>query len=481
MITTQESVLLGNASSLIAELTGLHFPETRWVDLKRGLEAAAGEFGLASAEACVDWLATGGLGPKEIETLASHLTVGETYFLRDPGCFAALEREILPRLVAKRLAGSRALRLWSAGCCTGEEAYSLAMTCARVLPDLSAWNVSVLATDINPKFIAKGEAGVYSDWSFRGVPPWFRRHFFSPALGGKSSIDPSIRRLVHFRQLNLAEDVYPSLHNHTSAMDVIFCRNVLMYLTPDHQRRVVAALHRCLVDDGYLVVSPAEASASLLPMFVMENMGDAILCRKTSQAGSIDSRRGSVPLAPLARERYAGAPLSPSPEAAPLGPVDLSQPVTTDVPVTFSVLGTPEVPVAPSASPPPVGALALARVLAGQGLLDEALGSCREAIAAERTDPVAHFLHAEICHELGRFEEETVALRTVLYLDRDFILAHCAFAELHKRFGRQRESRRHLAIALDLLSAGGRDEIVPESDGMTCGRLAELVRAMMGA
>ncbi len=463
MIATEDLTLLGDASRLLGELTGLHFPEARWADLSRGLTAAANEFGFDSPRACVDWLASGRVRPEEIETLAGHLTVGETYFLRDAASFAGLERKILPQLVAKRSAGNRALRLWSAGCCTGEEAYSLAITCARVLPDLPAWNISILATDINPKFITKGQAGVYSDWSFRGVPDWLRPRFFTPAPGGKSSIDPGIKKLVHFGQLNLAKDVYPSLLNHTNAMDVIFCRNVLMYFTPDHQRRVVAALHRCLVDDGYLVVGAAEASASLFPMFRMENVGGAILCRKATRTGCTDSQPGG-----------ASASLSIA------DPVPESAIVALPEPVIHAELVTPSEPVAESVAPVTQSVLASARILAGQGLLDEALAFCQQAIAAERTDPLGYFLHAEICHELGRFQDEGISLRKVLYLDRDFVLAHYALAELHRRLGRQTEAKRHLEVALELLSAKGRDDIVPESDGMTCGRLAELVRSMMG-
>ena len=123
----------------------------------------------------------------------------------------------------------------------------------------------------------------------------------------------------------------------------------------------------------------------------------------------------------------------------------------------------------------------LARTHANQGRLEEALTSCRNAIAADRTDPAAHFLYAAICDELGRLEEAVAALGRVLYLDQDFVLAHHALGGLYKRLGKQKESRRHLAVALDLLSARSRDELVPESDGMTCGRLVESVRAMTGA
>ena len=446
MIAALDRTLLGEASSLIAERMGLHFPEERWPDLARGLDTAGQELGFKYPDACLRWLMTGELTTRQIETLASHLTVGETYFFRDPASFEALGREILPPLVARRSEVGRTLRMWSAGCCTGEEAYSLAITCARALPDLRAWNVSILATDINPRFLAKAEAGVYSEWSFRGAPGWLRERFFSPAPDKKLAIDPAVKNLVHFGYLNLAEDVYPSLHDHTNAMDVIFCRNVLMYFTPGHQRRVAAALHSCLVDGGYLLVNPAEASAALFPMFAMENIGGVILFRKTSQPARVESWPG--PVSPAAAPPVPAAPPAPAP------------------------------PITAIKASPRVDPLVVARTCANQGRLEEALTSCQDAIAADRTNLAAHFLYAMICHELGRIEEAIAALGKVLYLDQDFILAHHALGGLYKQLGKQKESRRHLAVALDLLAARSRDEIVPESDGMTCGRLVESVRAM---
>ena len=457
MLAAPDRTLLGEASGLIAQRMGLHFPEERWPDLARGLQAAGQELGFAYPDGCARWLGTADLTARQIETLASHLTVGETYFWRDSASFEALEREILRPLVARRAAAGRTLRLWSAGCCTGEEAYSLAITCARAVPDLRAWNVSILATDINPKFLAKAEAGVYSDWSFRGTPAWLREGFFSSAPGKKLAIDPRVKNLVQFDYLNLAEDAYPSLASHTNAMDVIFCRNVLMYFTPAHQRRVVAALHRCLVDGGYLLVNPAEASTWLFPMFTMEDAGGAILYRKTSQPTPVEPWPGLA--------SPASAPPVGVPESAAIVPVP----------------PPPVAPVVPTPVAPRADTMGTARAHADQGRLEEALASCRDAIAGERSNPAGHFLYAAICHELGRFEDAVAALGKVLYLDQDSPLAHHALGGLYRRLGQSKESRRHLAVALKLLAARSRDEIVPESGGMTCGRLAESVRAMMGA
>lgn len=453
MNASLDRALLGEVSGFIAQRLGLHFPEDRWPDLARGLECAGKELGFGDLAACLGWLRARSPTSRELETLASHLTVGETYFFRDPASFRVLESEILTPLVAARTGAGQSLRLWSAGCCSGEEAYSLAISCARVVPDLRTWNVSVLATDINPKFLAKAEAGVYSEWSFRGVPGWLRERFFSPVPGRKQAIAEPVKSLVQLGYLNLAEDAYPSLHNQTNAMDVIFCRNVLMYFTPAHQRRVVAALYRCLVDGGCLLVNPAEASPSLFPMFALETIGDVTLFRK----------------------RSAPAPVASKPEVAESPPAPA---VAWPEPPVLEPASSGANANSPAAAPPPEDCLALARAHADQGRLEAALAACRDALASERTDPVAHFLCATICGELGRHEEAIGALGKVLYLDQDFVLAHHALGILYRRLGKPERSSRHLAIALELLTGMAADEIVPESGGMTAGRLAESVRAM---
>lgn len=454
MGATLDRAVLQEVSGYIAERMGLDFPEARWPDLARGVAESSKELGFDDPAECARSLTKEKLSVREIETLASHLTVGETYFFRDPASFDLLEREILPKLVAKRLHSDRTLRLWSAGCCSGEEAYSLAIACARALPDLARWNVSILATDINPKFLAKAEAAVYSRWSFRGAPDWLRSNFFVPSADGKLTVIPAIRSLVRFEYLNLAEDVYPSLPNQTNGMDVIFCRNVLMYFTSEHRHRVVAALHRCLVDGGCLLVNPAEAGSWLVPLFSMETTDGVTLYRKTSEPSLVEPEPLFVPLV-LGLE---------VPCTVPLVPV-VPEPLPPDVPERVPSIELP---------------LSRARTLANQGRLEEALDACREAIAAERTEAAGYFLYATICDELGRAEDAIGALGKVLYLDQDFILAHYALGGLYKRLGRTRECQRHLGIALALLSAKGRDEVVPESDGMTCGRLAEAVRVMAG-
>src|SRR5260221_12605129 len=140
-------LLRGQLSELIAERMGLHFPPERWADLERGLAGAAKEFGLTDAAGCVDWLLSRALTRPQLEVLASHLTVGETYFFREKKTFDVLAESVLPDLVRARRASERRLRIWRAACCTGEEPYSLAILLQQVIPDLADWQGTDLAPD----------------------------------------------------------------------------------------------------------------------------------------------------------------------------------------------------------------------------------------------------------------------------------------------------------------------------------------------
>ena len=504
--------LLSQLGEFVAAQMGLRFPRERWRDLERGLRSAAGEFGFVDAEACCQWLLSSPLTRSQIETLAGHLTVGETYFFREKRSFEILEEHVLPELIRARR-GEPRLRLWSAGCCTGEEPYSIAILLSRLIPDWQDWHITILATDINPHFLRKASAGVYGEWSFRDTPTWIRDRYFKRTSANRFEIMPSIRKRVTFSYLNLAEDIYPSLLNNTNAMDVIFCRNVLMYFAPERARKVVQNLHRSLVDGGWLIVSPSEASHALFTPLVTINFPDAILYRKDSH-----SLRVADDFTPR------GMPIDATPES-PQGSFSYdtarAEHGTVQLPVDFSIQSSPEAAVplpmqesrTPgaeeplSAQPPyhetfvlfeqgryaeaeeratallsqnPNDARAMAfltRLYANQGKLSEALAWCERAVAADRLNPSSHYLHATIQQEQGQVEEAVKSLKRALYLDPDFVLAHYALGNLVLQQGKFEEADRHFENALSLLSAYPRDDLLPESDGLTAGRLMEIIRA----
>ncbi|MFZ3044377.1 MAG: CheR family methyltransferase, partial [Desulfatirhabdiaceae bacterium] len=210
--------LLSQLSEFFAGKMALHFPPARFRDLEHRANSAAKEFGFDDNTAFIRWLVSSPLTRDQIEILASHFTIAETYFWREPQVFEALQEHIVPELMRLREKGQKRLRIWSAGCATGEEPYSLAIALRRIIPDLEKWRVTILATDINPRILRKATAGVYGEWSFRNAPPWLKNEYFNRKDDGKFEILPQFRKMVTFAYLNLAEDNFPSTWNNTNAM-----------------------------------------------------------------------------------------------------------------------------------------------------------------------------------------------------------------------------------------------------------------------
>lgn len=484
------ATLLTQLTGRLAASLGLHFPPERWADLQRGLGSAAGAFGFTDAETCAQWLLSAPLGREQIEVLASCLTVGETYFFREKRAFEVLEQQILPELIATRRGRDQRLRLWSAACCTGEEPYSIAMMLSRLLPDIAEWQVTLLATDINPRFLQKAAAGVFGEWSFREMPDRIKTEYFRRTAPKRYEIADHIKRRVTFAYLNLVEDVYPSLTNNTNAMDVIFCRNVLMYFEPAQAQRVLHRLYCSLVDDGCLLLSACEASQGHSAGFAAVCAPGAVVYRKPSarQAPGVPAAepRACEPPTP-----FAFAAPEPMPQVYPAPPVVAPAHVTASTPAPYAeavalfeqgryaeAVGHLAKLVAGEGADPKALAL-LTRACANQGQLGEALYWCEQTLAADKMNPSFHYLHATILQEQGAVAAAARSLQRALYLDPHFVLAHFALGNLARSQAKPVEAAKHFQNAQHLLRGLRPDELLPEAEGLTAGRLAEIIGAMM--
>jgi chemotaxis protein methyltransferase CheR len=450
-------------SEFFAQATGLHFPAERQPDLRRGLTAAAAEFGFADGASCADWLLSTPLTRPQLHALVSHLTVGETYFFREPKAFDALRRRILPELLRGRRGREQRLRLWSAACSTGEEAYSLAILVHQLLPDWRDWEVTILATDINERSLQKAVAGVYGEWSFRESSREFKERYFTRGSGGRFTVAPEIRECVQFAHMNLAqEDFSPTIN--TGGMDVIFCRNVLIYFTAAHISKLVENLRRSLVDEGWLVVSPSECSQTLFSQFVAVNFPGSILYRK----GSAEQIRSWN----WAQQAFADPP--PSVTALTITPAPEIRPAMPEM-----LPAAPEQ--VPSAETQLSQSLSLqARTLANQGRHADALVWCERWIAANKIDAAAYYVHATVLQEMGERETARRSLQRAVYLQPDFALAHFVLGNFARADARPAEAHRHFVNALHVLRDCPPDALPPESDGLTAGRLVEIITTLLG-
>lgn len=482
-------------SAVVADRLGLSYPETRWPDLERGLRRAALELGLNHAGALAERVLSASSAKKELQLLANHLTIGETYFFRDARTFQYLADKMLPAIIRERRGGEQRLRLWSAGCCTGEEAYSLAILVTQLLPDLKKWQVTVLATDVNAKFLKHGITGVYGEWSFREVAAGVKEKYFTPVGPGRYQILPEVQDLVSFAHLNLVEDIYPSLATDTNAMDVVLCRNVLMYFTPLQISKVIERIRLCLVVGGALCVSPTEASAVNFPGWVRRSHGGLSFYEKPREEALDKS-----PIEIGAEEKWEGR----SYESEPAEPPRSNTPpvVTVQRGRAGPIHEMPQVPsfeaalahfsagrygsatemllvlAEPAKKQAEIFGL-LARSLGNQGRLTEALEWCDLWIAADKMNRASHYLRAMVLMESGDHAQARASFRKALYLDPDFVLAHFALGHLAQGAHRHREAARHFAQATHLLRELPPEHLLPESDGLTAGRLMETIASLV--
>jgi chemotaxis protein methyltransferase CheR len=342
-----------------------------------------------------------------------------------------------------------------------------------VIPDMQEWDITLLATDINPRFQQQASEGVYREWSFRDTPPWITARYFSRQPGGRLAIVPAIQQMVKFAYLNLVDNVYASPFTNIMAMDVIFCRNVLMYLAPEQARKVVHKLYHALADGGWLIVSPSDTSQALFASFEMVNIPGVILYRKHASCESPASDQHAVtcqvPRQHSSHETLRSKPQEPAPYRDILALYQQGR--YTEVVDTLDELGAHN-----QAS---AQALALfARACANQGQLTEARQWCEQALGADRLDARLHFLLATILQEQDALDDAVLALQRALYLDQHFVLAHLTLGTLELRQGKCKAAAKHFETVLALLSSYRPDEVLPESDGMTAGRLREIIASM---
>ncbi|MCX6652260.1 MAG: hypothetical protein NT137_02770 [Methanomassiliicoccales archaeon] len=483
--------LLSQLSEFIATRMGLHFPREQWDGLERKVGPLAKEFGFNDGTAFVQWLVSSPLTREQMDILASHLTIAETYFWREPRIFEAFEEHILPELVRGREKGEKRLRIWSAGCATGEEPYSIAIALRRAIPDLDDWHITILANDINTRNLRKAIAGKYTDWSFRNVPSWFKEDYFLDKKNGMFEILPDIRKMITFAYLNLAEDEYPSPVNNTNAMDIIFCRNVLMYFTQERAEQIAQCLGRSLLDGGWLAVSSTELSQHLFSQFSSVEFPGAIIYRKGAlESGSSDDSFSkwlplqNVPvLTSLDSMTMVGAELdepgllSFKPEIVVSVESPLSQKIES-VGASNINLGSfdAEMVEKPSESTPQTIAH-MVRELANQGRLADAQALCEKAIAINKLDPGLHYLSATILQEQNREGDAIASLRRALYIDPDFVLAHFAMGTLVMHRGDKRAAKKCFDNALAILSSYQQDDLLIDCEGITAGRFREIVIA----
>lgn len=272
---------------LISERLGVWFgPEAR-LSLERRLRERLVVRGLASFGDYYQLLKYGPLAGEEWDEASELLTTHETYFFREDYQLRAFKNELLPQL-AERGRARRRLHVWSAGCSTGEEAYTIAML---VLESglFERWDVRIYGSDLSKRCIAAARRGVYGPTSFRTTSDEAKSRWFvpDPAGSGAFSVAPVVRSLCHFGQMNLLDDERTHL---VGRCDVIFCRNVVIYFDAPARRRVIDTLYDRLVPGGVLLLGHAESLLNVSTAFELLHLKEDLVYRKPLVASGTPAR-----------------------------------------------------------------------------------------------------------------------------------------------------------------------------------------------
>jgi chemotaxis protein methyltransferase CheR len=517
--------------NLVLERTGLYFSENKRLDLENGLlkalpGVAAGKFNndnsldqyfrLLSDRSSL-------AGQAEFTRLINLLTVGETYFFRDEGQFDALAASVLPQLIAHKRAAAAALgpqfqpqlRLWSAGCATGEEPYSLAMLLHELLPDIDRWYILILATDLNQEFLARARQGVYSEWSFRETKAKIRqsRYFSFDPAAKRYILRPDIRRMVTLAPLNLIEDEYPAIQTNTISLDLILCRNVTIYFTEAATRQVAQRFYEALNPHGWLVVGHSEPSPTTYQAFQAHTWPNAVLYQKNGQ-----------PKTWAEPEIWPWLPKTGFNLAKPLTLVERSTGAIVSSNLNGKSALAGSLPTAPMVYPPlaaetvetknqPTSAYEAAITWLNQGRSAEAISElqrqlkqtpnmapaytlmgrayanleqwaeaeqyCRRAIELDRLQGEAYYLLGLIYQHQEQLEPAIAMLKKAVYIESEQPLTYLHLAALYKQTGQIKHAQRACRNVIKVLEKQPPADIVPHSGGATVGHLLNAARRIL--
>jgi chemotaxis protein methyltransferase CheR len=497
---------------VLARSLGLYFDDTKFEflsdHLKDRLDASDQSIDAYLAQLEID-------APKEeLRALAQKLTVAETYFFRNSNQFLALRELALPERW-QRQTGPKRLRILSAGCASGEEAYSIAIAAREILGD-SAREVSIRAVDLNPVVLERAMCARYGDWSLRETPSAVRDRWFQSVGQGLLALDPAIRGAVSFEEGNLMDENAALWR--PGAYDIIFCRNVLMYFAPEAMRAVVGRLAQSLAPGGYLFLGHAETLRGISQEFHLchthdtfyyrlkrvgecadtrahENVGMPGICSAAlngragndARGGAIDAALRSLVQATdtwtdvihKASERIralspAGLPSAPATVVSQgnLAPaLDLLQNERYDEALTLVQA------LSPISTRDPDVRLLHAVLLTHNLELDQAEGLCQQLLADDNLNAGAHYLLA-LCRERagdrgGAAEHDQQAV----YLDPAFAMPRLHLGLLARRNHDPALARRELSQALLLLQHEDASRLLLFGGGFNRETLLALCRA----
>ena len=449
---------------------GLHFERRNIKMLERGLDSRMTALRIPSYSDYYDYMKLNMERRNELQKLLQFLTVGETFFFRYLGHFEALAKNTLADLL--QLPAKKSLRIWSAGCSTGEEPYSIAMAIMEAIPDWKKRDIRILATDINSRSLKRAQEGVFSSWKMRVTPKHYLEKYFT-VIGESYLVRDEVKALVDFSYFNLQTPPPPG-----DNFDVIFCRNVLIYFTTATTKMVVEMFANYLNPGGYLYLGHSETLVNVSSKFERHIQSGSFYYRKKATASpeaekpaaTVLSRNlpGTVKAAKSVGSAAQSAPPLIVKPAESINPDHLFRKGLAFLHQENYVAAAEVMRELLQLQPHHLGAiLADGQIRLAQGKNTEALDCCNRALALNDLLPEGYFLRGLVFEINDRIAAALEEYRKAVLLKIDFVMPHYQLGKLCFRTDDSKTSVRELRNSVRLLEKAVRGAVIPFSGGLS--------------
>ena len=479
-INHSNNSLWGDVCRVLEKSIGVPCSEDKVENYRSSFRMAATQLELSSEDVLARKLLANTLTKDESDVLHKCVTVRETYFFREDKSIYYFIEEILPERLLLAKETGEPVQIWCAGCCTGEEPYSIAILLLESYPhEMHRGLVSILGTDLCREYLKIARRGTYSTWSFRSTSKSLKEKYFREIDAGRFEVRDDVRELVTFNQLNLVSDVFPP----SGHFDVIFCRNVLMYFADEKVKQVLQKFNSCLKNNGYLIPAICEVFTEATPGFKKELLGGVGLYQRVYEAGCNQSERDngsevprSIPqeARPIIRDTEVRSTTQPHVMIEGKEP-----PIVKDSLPKYCANAELTERSLDDRAPETMGSVEsiekVTRDFASRGLLTKAKESCEHWIERDPGNPSAYYVKALLLLEFDKPEEAIDALKRAIFLKDDFVLAHFTIGQI--AFNRRDVATGNLYYknTRRLLQEMAETETLLESDGMSAGQFLKSI------
>lgn len=453
---------------LIYEKLGFHYPDTKRFQIEQALKDRLEAHGSLGVEEYANLLQATSRKDPEWKALTNLLSIRETSFFRNPAQFGVLKDYILPRLIRKRQSINQTIRIWCAGCSTGQEPYSVGMVLTTLIPDIESWNISILATDISTIALSHAMKGKYNDMALRSLRESDKNMFFESKGKGKDlSVIKPIRKMITFAEHNLVHEPY-SL-SQMQNVDIIFCRNVTIYFDVETTRRVSNKFYDCLNENGVLFIGHSETLWKISEKFKTIGFARTYIYQKDGEEGdklhqpfsathqlSYETRIESKP---PPGELPSGN--TKEPEETFKAAVEAVRAKEYDRAVSLFKRFQPGDPQYIAAK------MDMSILLANQAKYDEAILSLQEIIKHDNLHEWAYYHLGVLYNRKGEFRKACESLDKALYANPKNVVASYHLAEIFFREKDYKMARRSFKTTLKNLEKLPEDTILPYSGDLT--------------